>query len=147
MLTKQFLMCMAAAGVLALGGCERSPQTTKLDGTWAWSTTMNCYGNENTISFAGSRIQVYLHGDLIVSVANALIDQEELTDGRLVLVVRYTLQNKKFEERYLLVNDNTLKPLKTEVDGKSQVSAAGKDKLLVRCPKIDAAEKSSQPQG
>jgi len=133
-----------------LAGCDRKPEPIhyKLDGTWAWASEMNCYGNENTIAFKGRSIQVFLHGDLTMSVSDAEIS-EDMLDGKPLLTVRYTLkerdlevrdfedrdyEDRDFEEQYLALDADTLQPLETEVDGKPQISAASSDKRLVRCP-------------
>ena len=132
---------VSVAGLALLAGCERQPEPTsyKLDGTWAWGGETNCYGNENTIVFDGSRIQVFLHGDLTVSVADAKIEQKD-HEGKPLIEVRYKLESpessklRDFEEEYLAVDDNTLLPVETEVNGTRQLPAAGSGKRLVRCP-------------
>lgn len=118
-----------------LAACERAPAPIdyKLDGTWAWGTEMNCYGNENTIVFDGGRIQVFLHGDMMVSVQDARFAQAS-RDGKPLITVRYNLQGRDFEEEYVALDGDTLRPVETEVNGSRQISAAGSGKTLVRCP-------------
>ncbi|HEY4545990.1 MAG TPA: hypothetical protein VIG90_06145 [Pedomonas sp.] len=136
---------VSVVSLLALAGCERTPASIdyKLDGTWAWETQMNCYGNENTIVFDGPRIQVFQYGKAVVEVGNAKIKQES-HQGRPLIVVRYSLEAqdfdaggkpevKDFREEYLAMDDNTLVPAETEVDGVRQIPAAGSGKTLVRC--------------
>lgn len=94
---------------------------------------MNCYGHENTIQFERDRIRVYLHGDLMVSVQDATYAQSTRNDKPLI-TVRYHLQGRDFEEEYVALDNDTLQPVETEVDGSRQISAAGSGKTLVRCP-------------
>lgn len=133
-------LSLTLLGLAALAGCERAPEPQKeaeavgynLDGTWAWASEMNCYSNENTIVFAGRRIQVFERGESKVSVPSAEI-REETLDGKPLLTIRYKLEGLDFEEKYLALDANTLQPLETEVDGEPQISA-GSDKRLLRCP-------------
>lgn len=135
MRTEWRFLGVSAVLALALAGCERAPESIdyKLDGTWAWETQMNCYGNENTILFDGSRIQVFLHGDMMVSVQDARFEQTS-RDGKPLITVRYQLQGRDFEEEYVALDADTLQPVETEVNGTRQISAAGSGRTLVRCP-------------
>lgn len=118
-----------------LAACERTPDASdyKLNGIWAWGTEMNCYGNENTIVFDGLRIQVFLHGDMMVSVQDARVEQTS-QNGKPLITVRYSLQGRGFEEQYVALDADTLQPVETEVNGTRQNSAADSGKTLVRCP-------------
>lgn len=134
------LSSLSLAGAVLLAGCERKPEPQPepgplryaLDGTWAWASEVNCYDNGNTIVFALPRIQVFEDGESQVEIARARV-QEAVYDGKPLLIVRYKLMGRKFEERYLALDASTLQPLDTEVNGKPQISA-GSDKRLLRCP-------------
>lgn len=119
-----------------LAACDQDSSKTAItmNGAWAWSTTMNCYGSENIITFHGPQIQVFLHGELVITVPDARIQYGRLSDKPLIIIT-YRLQGHRFEERYVALNAQRLKLISSKIDGQNKGYASGAStKQLIRCP-------------
>lgn len=129
--------------LLALAGCDRRPDTfapADLRGVWAWYGAENCWNHGNTISFepeatgTGSRVVVRLHGEQMLDVGGASLVRQAGEDGSPLMIVRYTLQGRSFEEQYRVADMDRIVVFQSLVDGKPQASLPMlKDKALVRC--------------
>jgi len=123
---------------------DASPSGQGLTGVWAWKNAMNCYFNENTISFRKDRIEVHLHGNLELSVAGPAIERAEI-DGLVEYRVGYALNGQRYVETYQMLDPNTLKVAGTTVDGEPGLAMRSVGKVLVRCPPDTLNEGSSAP--
>jgi hypothetical protein len=162
-MTKCFPRLGAAVliSALALAGCGKSPgdfAAADLQGVWAWYGAENCWNHGNTISFepvaggAGERIVVRLSGQTVLNVPTARSERTNTGEGAPLMVVRYALENRQFEEQYRIDDYNRIVVVQSMVDGQAQPSLPMlKDKPLVRCtpadigPPVKTAAATDQP--
>jgi hypothetical protein len=143
---------------LGLAACDRTPPAQKsrniadfsvrdLDGTWAWYGVENCWNNGNTIAFNHERgeafhIHVRYYQATVFDVPGASVARG--TDGgKPVLMVKYALQGRNYEEHYQPTNVDSLRVVKSLVDGQpQQLSSINQpDRVLVRCKDGDISKK------
>jgi hypothetical protein len=143
---------------LGLGGCDSKPSAQKtrnvtdfsvrdLDGTWAWYGVENCWNNGNTITFNLKRgdtldINVRYYQATVFDVPEASAARGT-KDGKPVMMVKYTLQGRNYEEHYHPVSVDQMQVVGSFVDGQAQKlsSINQPDRLLVRCKEGDISKK------
>ncbi len=143
---------------LGLAACDRTPPAQKsrnvadfsvrdLDGTWAWYGVENCWNNGNTIAFDHDRgdnfhIRVRYYQATVFDVPGATVARSA-EGGKPLMIVKYTLQNRNYEEHYLPVGVDQLQVVQSKVDGQLQKlsSINQPDRLLVRCKESDIKKK------
>ncbi len=141
-----------------LAGCDSKSPAQKsrnvadftirdLDGTWAWYGVENCWNNGNTISFnhkSGDNfeIKVRYYQATVFDVPGATATRGA-QQGMLLMMVKYVLQGRQYEEHYNPVTVDQLRVVGSFVDGASQKlsSINQPDRLLVRCKESDFAKK------
>jgi hypothetical protein len=144
--------------LLVLAACDRTPPAQKsrkvadfsvrdLEGTWAWYGVENCWNNGNTIAFEHERgdtfhIHVRYYQATVFDVPGARVGLGT-AGGKPVMMVKYTLQNRNYEEHYQPTTVDQLRVLNSLVDGQSQKlsSISQPDRLLVRCKAEDIQKK------
>jgi hypothetical protein len=156
----QYLSSPALALLLsfALAGCDSKSPAQKsrnvadftirdLDGTWAWYGVENCWNNGNTISFdhkSGDNfeIKVRYYQATVFDVPGATA-MRGAQKGMLLMMVKYALQGRQYEEHYNPINVDQMRVVGSFVDGLPQKlsSINQPDRLLVRCKDNDIHKK------
>jgi hypothetical protein len=144
------LRFLGLAAALCLAACDKAPvvqQNRKLadfniadlKGTWAWYGVENCWNNGNSISFDQSdskvfHIHVRYYNATVFDVRNASIGRSFAGEFP-VMIVRYVLQGRSYEEQYQPVDFDTLRVYKSLVNGEPQKlsSIDQPGRVLVRC--------------